>query len=228
MTGRDDTEAADPRPLPSMDALAASMSTVLDTCVWSQTMTHASLITYLIEESYELIDAVEANDRDVMLEELGDVLLQVVFHAEIARRTPAERFSLDDIARAANEKMIRRHPHVFGDETALTVDEVWRVWSAAKAAEKSTRTSALDGIPQSMPALALAEKVLTRAERAGLTAPIETPSRRFADEDELGQALLAVAADARAQGLDAERALRSALRELQDGIREREQATEGN
>lgn len=211
--------------LPNMDALAASMRTVLDTCVWSQTMTHASLVTYLIEESYELIDAVEADDREVMLEELGDVLLQVVFHAEIARRTPAEQFSLDDIARAANEKMIRRHPHVFGDETAHTVEDVWRVWSAAKAAEKSTRTSALDGIPQSMPALALAEKVLTRAERAGLTAPVESPSRRFTDEAELGRVLLDIAADARFQGLDAERALRSALRELQDGIRERERAT---
>lgn len=211
--------------LPNMDALAASMRTVLDTCVWSQTMTHSSLVTYLIEESYELIDAVEADDREVMLEELGDVLLQVVFHAEIARRTPAEQFSLDDIARAANEKMIRRHPHVFGDETAHTVEEVWRVWSAAKAAEKSTRTSALDGIPQSMPALALAEKVLTRAERAGLPAPAEHPVRRFADEAELGRVLLELSADARAQGFDAERALRSALRELQDGIRVRERTT---
>ncbi|MBG6239275.1 XTP/dITP diphosphohydrolase [Mycetocola sp. CAN_C7] len=209
-------------PLPNMDALAASMRTVLDTCVWSQTRTHASLVTYLIEESYELIDAVEADDRDVMLEELGDVLLQVVFHAEIANRTPAERFSLDDIARAANEKMIRRHPHVFGEETALTVDDVWRVWSAAKAAEKSTRTSALDGIPQSMPALALAEKVLTRAERAGLVAPAGRSVQQFTDEAELGKLLLDISADAREQGLDAERALRTALRELQDGIRERE------
>ncbi|MET4638959.1 MazG family protein [Mycetocola sp. 2940] len=219
----DPTDPA-PTPLPQMDALAASMRTVLDNCVWSQTMTHASLVTYLIEESYELIDAVEAENRDVMLEELGDVLLQVVFHAEIARRTPAERFSLDDIARAANEKMIRRHPHVFGNETALTVDEVWRVWSAAKAAEKSTRTSALDGIPQSMPALALAEKVLSRAERAGLVDP-GSPNRvgqRFADEAELGQVLLDISAAARSQGLDAERALRSALRELQDGIRRQE------
>jgi XTP/dITP diphosphohydrolase len=210
--------------LPNMDALAASMRTVLDNCVWSQTMTHASLVTYLIEESYELIDAVEADDRDVMLEELGDVLLQVVFHAEIARRTPAERFSLDDIARAANEKMIRRHPHVFGEETALTVEVVWRVWSAAKAAEKSTRTSALDGIPQSMPALALAEKVLTRAERAGLAAP-GGPGRgepSFSNEAELGRLLLDISAAARSQGLDAERALRSALRELQDGIRQQE------
>jgi XTP/dITP diphosphohydrolase len=212
--------------LPNMDALAASMRTVLDNCVWSQTMTHASLVTYLIEESYELIDAVEADDRDVMLEELGDVLLQVVFHAEIARRTPAERFSLDDIARAANEKMIRRHPHVFGDETALTVEEVWRVWSAAKAAEKSTRTSALDGIPQSMPALALAEKVLTRAERAGLVGPHGRAEQRFSGEAELGQLLLEISAAARSQGMDAERALRSALRELQDGIREQE-ATSG-
>ena len=222
-------DTVDPQ-LPNMDALAASMRTVLDNCVWSQTMTHASLVTYLIEESYELIDAVEANDRDVMLEELGDVLLQVVFHAEIARRTPAEQFSLDDIARAANEKMIRRHPHVFGDETAHTVEDVWRVWSAAKAAEKSTRTSALDGIPQSMPALALAEKVLTRAERAGLPATDrgEGAVPGFSTEAELGSVLLNIAAVARSQGLDAERALRAALRDLQDGIRQQEAGGSGS
>ncbi len=222
----DDARPGGVQPLPNMEALAASMRTVLDTCVWSQTMTHASLVTYLIEESYELIDAVEADDRDVMLEELGDVLLQVVFHAEIARRTEREAFSLEDIARAANEKMIRRHPHVFGDETAHTVEDVWRVWSAAKAAEKATRTSALDGIPQGMPALALAEKVLTRAERAGLEPHGDAQATRFADEAELGQVLLSVAADARAQGFDAERALRLALRDLQDDIRERERRGE--
>ncbi|WP_234031184.1 MazG family protein [Mycetocola zhujimingii] len=207
-----------------MAALAASMSTVLDRCVWSQSMTHESLVTYLVEESYELIDAVEAGDRDALLEELGDVLLQVVFHAEIARRTPGEGFSLDDVARVANEKMVRRHPHVFGDEVALTVDDVYRVWRAAKAREKATRTSILEGIPQSMPALALAEKVLGRAKHAGLrprqTDAVESPD--FDDERELGELLLAIASRAQEQGLDAERALRATLRDVQDDLRQAE------
>ncbi|RLQ85631.1 MazG family protein [Mycetocola zhadangensis] len=204
-----------------MDALATSMSTVLDTCVWSKTMTHESLITYLVEESYELIDAVEAGDRDALLEELGDVLLQVVFHSEIARRTSGEEFSLDDVARAANEKMIRRHPHVFGNDVALTVDDVYRVWRAAKAREKATRTSILEGIPQAMPALALADKVLGRATQAGLdifqTDAVKPPV--FEDEAQLGALLLSIAASANEQGLDAERALRSALRDVQETLR---------
>lgn len=209
-----------------MDALAASMSAVLDRCVWSQTMTHESLVTYLVEESYELIDAVEAGDRDALLEELGDVLLQVVFHAEIARRTPGEEFSLDDVARAANEKMIRRHPHVFGDEVALTVDDVYRVWRAAKAREKASRTSVLEGIPQAMPALALADKVLGRVAQSGITISRTdaVPPPVFDDEAELGALLLAISASANSRGLDAERALRAALRGVQDELRNAEDA----
>jgi XTP/dITP diphosphohydrolase len=215
--------------LDQMNALAASMSAVLDTCVWSQTMTHESLITYLVEESYELIEAVEAGDRDALLEELGDVLLQVVFHSEIARRTSGEEFSLDDVARAANEKMVRRHPHVFGDEIALTVDDVYRVWRAAKAREKATRTSILEGIPQAMPALALADKVLGRATQAGFEisrADAVSPPV-FEDEAELGELLLSIAASARSRGLDAERALRAALRGVQAELRDAEAPTPG-
>ncbi|MCP2030278.1 XTP/dITP diphosphohydrolase [Okibacterium sp. HSC-33S16] len=189
-------------------------------------MTHESLVTYLVEESYELIDAVEAGDRDALLEELGDVLLQVVFHAEIARRTPGEEFSLDDVARAANEKMIRRHPHVFGDEVALTVDDVYRVWRAAKAREKASRTSVLEGIPQAMPALALADKVLGRVAQSGITISRTdaVPPPVFDDEAELGALLLAISASANSRGLDAERALRAALRGVQDELRNAEDA----
>ena len=213
-----------PVELAQMAALAASMSTVLDRCVWSQTMTHESLVTYLVEESYELIDAVESGDRDALLEELGDVLLQVVFHSEIARRTPGEEFTLDDVARAANEKMVRRHPHVFGDEVALTVDDVYRVWRAAKAREKASRTSILEGIPQAMPALALADKVLGRVAQSGFdfsrTDAVEPPV--FEDEEQLGELLLSIAASAHGRGLDAERALRATLRGLQDDLRDAE------
>ncbi len=220
----DTADASDAGSVEQMAALAASMSTVLDRCVWSQTMTHESLMTYLVEESYELIDAVEGGDPDALLEELGDVLLQVVFHSEIARRTPGEGFSLDDVARAANDKMVRRHPHVFGDEVALTVDDVYRVWRAAKAREKASRTSILEGIPQAMPALALADKVLGRAAQAGLaperTDAVESPV--FDSEAELGQLLLSITQRAHEQGFDAERALRSALREVQAGLRQAE------
>ena len=205
--------------LPHMTALAESMRAVLDRCVWSQTMTHESLVTYLIEESYELVDAIEAADSQVVLEELGDVLLQIVFHAEIARRTADEGFSLDDVARVANEKMVRRHPHVFGDEVALTVEDVLRVWSAAKAREKAERTSALDGIPQGLPALVLADKVIGRARRAGIPVRADAHGPVAADEEQLGEQLFALVAAARERGLDAERALRTHLRRVQDGIR---------
>lgn len=221
---QDATDLAGAGSVEQMAALAASMSTVLDRCVWSQTMTHESLVTYLVEESYELIDAVEGGDSDALLEELGDVLLQVVFHSEIARRTPGEGFTLDDVARAANDKMVRRHPHVFGDEVALTVDDVYRVWRAAKAREKASRTSILEGIPQAMPALALADKVLGRAAQAGLT-PTRTDAADppvFESEAELGQLLLSITQRAHEQGFDAERALRAALRDVQSELRSAE------
>lgn len=217
---------------PQTAQLLADMTEVLDRCVWSQSMTHESLITYLIEESYELVDAIESGDPQAMLEELGDVLWQVVFHAEIAARTAGENFSFDDVARVAHEKVVRRHPHVFGDESAPTLDDVFRVWSAAKAREKSTRTSALDGIPARLPALALADKVIGRATRAGVLAPMseadgaasmpETPDAD-AHETALGDQLLAIVRDAHERGLDAERALRLAVRRLSAEVREREQ-----
>ncbi|SEB35464.1 XTP/dITP diphosphohydrolase [Paramicrobacterium humi] len=216
--------------LPNMRALAEAMSLVLDRCVWSQTQSHASLVTYLIEESYELVDAVEAADSDAMLEELGDVLLQIAFHAEIAARTPAESFTLDEVARVAHEKMVRRHPHVFAGEHAPTIEDVLRLWSAAKSAEKRDRASVLDGIPPQLPALALADKVIGRAERANML-PEEYDSTgapdAAADEEQLGRQLLGIVRDARARGLDAERALRGAVRRLSDDVRRAEGSASG-
>jgi len=144
--------------------LAAAMAVLRapDGCVWNRGMTHRSLVPYLLEESHELVEAIEGDDVGGMREELADVLLQVVFHADIAR-TEGEGFDLGDVARTATEKMVRRHPHVFGDERADTVEEVLRVWGAAKDREKSARTSVLDGIPASLPSLALADKLLGRA-----------------------------------------------------------------
>lgn len=226
-------------------ALVADMALVLDRCVWSQSMTHASLVTYLVEESYELVDAIESEDAEAMLEELGDVLWQIVFHAEIAARTDGEGFDFDDVARVAREKAERRHPHVFGGESAPTLDDVFRVWSAAKAHEKKDRTSALDGIPSQLPALALADKVLGRAARAGAlpqgalarepridaaelgeegaeSSGERTTDAVATDEAALGDDLLAIVADARRRGLDAERALRGAVHRLSERVRDAE------
>ncbi|MFK4483961.1 MazG family protein [Curtobacterium sp. AB7] len=134
-------------------------------CVWNRAQTHATLARYAVEESYELVDAIDDGDPDDVREELGDVLYQVVLHAGIAER--AGQFTLEDVAAGVRDKMVRRHPHVFGDETADTVDDVVRVWRAAKAAEKSARTSALDGVPRAMPPLERAVKLLERLEEHG-------------------------------------------------------------
>jgi len=202
-----------------LDAFADAMASVLEKCVWSQTMTHETLVPYLIEETYELVDAIEAGTTDEIIEELGDVLWQVAFHSEIASRTAGERFDIEDVAERVTAKMVRRHPHVFGDEVAETPEDVLRLWTAAKAAEKAQRRSVLDGIPQGMPALALADKVIGRAARVGIDVDT-TDAVTFADESELGARLLAIVAAARASDIDAERSLRLAVRTLQAEIRE--------
>lgn len=209
-----------------LDAFADAMASVLDKCVWSQTMTHETLVPYLIEETYELVDAIEAGTTEEIIEELGDVLWQVAFHSEIASRTAGERFDIQDVAARVTEKMVRRHPHVFGDEVAETPQEVLRLWTAAKAAEKTARRSVLDGIPQGMPALALADKVIGRAQQIGVSPAVPHSIPHFDDETELGRLLLAVVTAARDSGLDAERALRSAVRGLQGDVRAQETSAE--
>jgi ATP diphosphatase len=134
-------------------------------CVWNRAQTHASLARYAVEEAYELVDAIEDGDPADLREELGDVLYQVVLHAGIAEHEGL--FGLDDVAATARDKMTRRHPHVFGDEHADTVEDVVRVWRAAKAAEKAARTSAFDGVPRAMPPLERAVKLLERLEDRG-------------------------------------------------------------
>ncbi len=131
-------------------------------CVWNREQTHASLARYAVEEAYELVDAIDAGDDEELREELGDVLYQVVLHAGLA-----ETFDLESVAAGVRDKMIRRHPHVFGDERADTVADVERVWSAAKAAEKASRRSVLDGVPRAMPPLERAVKLLERLEARG-------------------------------------------------------------
>jgi XTP/dITP diphosphohydrolase len=200
---------------------ADTMRAVRDRCVWTQQIDHRALVPYLIEESAELIDAVEEGTREDLREELGDLLWQVLFHAEIASRDGEAPFGIDDVARGLTEKMVRRHPHVFGDAVATTPEEVLVHWNAAKAAEKRTRTSVLDGVSERMPSLALAQKLLGKAAQVHVTAkPDETP--RPESEAELGEALLALVTTARANGWDAERALRTRLRTLETEIRDAE------
>lgn len=202
-------------------AAADTMRAVRERCVWSQQITHRDLVPYLIEESHEVIDAVESGTRADLREELGDLLWQVLFHAAIAAQDPDDPFDIDDVSRTLTEKMVRRHPHVFAGETATTPEEVLVHWNAAKAAEKRTRTSVLDGVPRGMPALALAQKLAGRAAGAG----VETPAAHGpATEAELGEALFALVGRARAEGWDAERALRERLRSLEDEVRAAESA----
>jgi XTP/dITP diphosphohydrolase len=202
-------------PHPRLDELIATLERLRAPggCAWDREQTHTSLVQYLVEESAELVEAIEAGDDREMVEELGDVLYQVLFHADIAAE--AGRFTLEDVAAHMTQKMVGRHPHVFGDVVADTADEVVVNWEAIKAVEKPERTSVLDGIPAGMPALALADKVLGRAAKVGVT-PVarQVP----ADEEQLGVELLALVAGARAAGLDAERALRGALRSLRDEV----------
>jgi XTP/dITP diphosphohydrolase len=194
-------------------------------CPWDADQTHESLVQYLVEECWELIDAIEAGSREEMIEELGDVLYQVLFHADLAAHTPGEDYDIDDVARHMTAKMVSRHPHVFGDREAETAADVVAFWDDLKAGEKPHRTSVLDGVPQGMPALALAQKLLGKAEKVGVTRESTDAAHAPATEDELGDALLALVASARAQGLDAERALRHAVRGLQDDVRSAEAAS---
>ncbi|MBU4464828.1 MAG: MazG family protein [Actinobacteria bacterium] len=205
-----------PAPKDALRVAAETMRAVRDRCVWTQQIGHDDLVPYLVEESAELVDAIEEGTRDDLREELGDLLWQVLFHAEIASRDADAPFDIDDVARGLTEKMVRRHPHVFAGETAETPEEVLVLWNAAKAAEKHQRTSVLDGVSERMPSLALAQKLVGKAAQVGVSAPVrDVPN----SEAELGDALLALVAEARVRGWDAERALRERLRTLQSDVR---------
>ena len=182
-------------------------------CPWDAEQTHESLLKYLLEESYEFIEAVEEGDRQEMREELGDVLLQVFFHARMAQEHPTDPFNVEDLAKGVAEKLIRRHPHVFSDVKVSGSAEVLENWEAQKAAEKG-RTSAVEGVPLSQPALALATKLIYRAQKYGHKIAIEHPIK-LADntnEEELGQVLIGILDQALALNLDPESALRSAIK----------------
>ncbi|MGN9814441.1 nucleoside triphosphate pyrophosphohydrolase [Streptomyces tauricus] len=184
-------------------------------CPWSSQQTHKGLAKYGIEEAYELVEAIEEGDRHELREELGDVLLQVVFHSRIAEEgSPedgSEPFSIDDVAAGIVTKLIHRHPHVFGDESASTPEEVKEHWLRTKAQEKQ-RTSVTEGVPLGQPALALAAKLASRARTAGLDTPLPRG-------EGVGYELLALAVRAEESGVDPEAALRAAARTYRDAIR---------
>jgi XTP/dITP diphosphohydrolase len=195
--------------------LVQVMDRIRAECPWSSRQTHQGLAKYGIEEAYELVEAIEAGDREELREELGDVLLQVVFHSRIAEEDPDAPFSVDDVAGGIVAKLIHRHPHVFGDETAETPEDVKEHWLRTKAEEKR-RTSVTEGVPLGQPGLALAAKLASRARTAHLDVPLP-------QGEGVGYELLALAVRAEAAGVDPEAALRAAARTYRDAIR----ATEG-
>ena len=186
-------------------------------CPWDGEQTHKSLLTYLLEESYEFIDAVERDNRDDMVEELGDVLLQVYFHARMGEEREAEPFSIEEVAALICEKLIRRHPHVFTADstTVLTSEQVKGNWEKLKSAEKS-RISPFEGVPMNQPALSLAAKMLHRAKKHGHHIPVSAdfPVAGERTEERIGELLFAVVALADQHGIDPECALRAKARRL--------------
>jgi len=182
-------------------------------CPWDGEQTHASLARYLLEETYEVLEALDTGDRVLLREELGDLLLQVVFHARIATEDPAAPFGLDDIAGDVADKLVRRHPHVFAGEPTDRAD-LHASWERRKRAEKQRR-GVLDGIPTAIPALLLATKYLDRLAAAGSAVPEVAATGDDADVGAaVGADLLDAVVRARAAGVEPEQALRTHLAAL--------------
>ncbi|MDF1488742.1 MazG family protein [Tessaracoccus caeni] len=195
----------------ALERLRDVMATLRVRCPWDAKQTHESLLNHLIEEACEVVDAVEEGTDDDLREELGDLLLQVYFHAQIA--TDEGRFTLDDVADGIADKLIRRHPHVFGD--AENPADLRSNWEIAKKAEKG-RESSLDGIARSMSVLARAHKVVSRTRSHHVD--VALPDQAIGAE-EVGDAMIALVARAQANGIDADAATRAALRRLEAEIR---------
>jgi XTP/dITP diphosphohydrolase len=227
LVGDADDLAAFDGPLPQGTALLAAaydlpgarlldLVTVMDRlrveCPWDREQTHRSLATYLLEETYETLEAIDSGDPVHLQEELGDLLLQVAFHARIGSEQGSAGFDIDDVAVGIAEKLVYRHPHVFAGLEVADADEVDRNWETLKAAEKK-RDSPLEGIPAALPALAYADKVLGRLTRAGVL-PAGPPDAPETSGESLGEQVLALVATARAAGLDPEQELRDAVARL--------------
>jgi len=237
------TESADPEETArAHGARLLELVNVMDTlrlnCPWDARQTHASLAPYLLEETYETVDALASGDQAAVREELGDVLLQVVFHARVAQeRTDGTGYDIDDVADGIISKLTRRHPHVFGDLTVSGADEVTLNWDAIKAAERAAarsaadesaepgQPSALDGVPMSQPAVSLSAQLQRRAERAGAPEQLADLPADTSGVSDTGRELFALVNRARAEGLDPELELRAAARAYADRVRAWEAGT---
>ncbi|MGA0851266.1 MAG: MazG family protein [Candidatus Nanopelagicaceae bacterium] len=189
-------------------------------CPWDAEQTHESLLKYLLEESYEFIESVESENRIDMREELGDLLLQVYFHARIAQEHKSQPFNIDDVAKSVADKLISRHPHVFSDTTVASSGDVLENWERIKREEKG-RTSAHDGVPTGQPALPLAAKLIYRAQKNHLEMP-ELPAETPVDEQMLGEQLLSLVSWAVTHDVDPEVALRKAALQYRAQMSEQE------
>ena len=190
-------------------------------CPWDREQDHMTLRLHAIEEVYELVDSIEAGDDHEMVEELGDLLLQVVFHAQLGKERSV--FDFDQVCRTLVDKLLRRHPHVFGNIKADGVDEVLANWETIKRAEKRgtrhERPSALDGIPRHLPALLRAEKLVKKARKAGL---LEKPSKSKLNKADLARQLFDLASAAQAAGVSAEALLRAETKRREKAFRKSE------
>jgi uncharacterized protein YabN with tetrapyrrole methylase and pyrophosphatase domain len=196
-------------------------------CPWDREQTHKTLRFHAVEEVYELIDAIEAGDDHEMLEELGDLLLQVVFHCQLANERGA--FNFHAVCRVIVDKLIRRHPHVFGDVKVRNVDQVWANWERIKHSEKEgtkhERASALDGIPKHLPALLRAQKLIKKARKAGLYLAVRGGGNNSqSTKPKLAKALFDLADECQRKGWSAEELLRSEIRKRERVWRKREAA----
>jgi XTP/dITP diphosphohydrolase len=216
------------RPGAALLRLVAVMDTLRVSCPWDARQTHESLAPHLLEECYEALDALESGDPAALRDELGDVLLQVVFHARIAAEAAdGTGYTIDDVAEGIVAKLIRRHPHVFADVSVSGPEEVKRNWDAIKAAERAEAGgapgSALDTVPFGQPALSLAAQLQHRADRAGAPADLaDLPGGGPAGEQavsDVGAELFALVARAREAGVDPELELRAAARAYRDRVR---------
>jgi uncharacterized protein YabN with tetrapyrrole methylase and pyrophosphatase domain len=193
-------------------------------CPWDREQTHLSLRRHAIEEVYELIDAIEAHDDHEMAEELGDLLLQVVFHCQLARERGA--FDFERVCRVLVEKLVRRHPHVFGNTKVAGVDEVWANWEQIKRAEKHgtarARNSAFDGIPKHLPALMRAEKLTKKARKIFGPGHKSTPNKRGPTKTSIAKELFDLTALAQARGWSTEQLLSEEIKRRERDFRKRE------
>ncbi len=206
---------------PELARLGEVMAALRRHCPWDARQTHRSLVEYLVEETLEVVEAIETGTEADLREELGDLLLQVFFHAQISSESP-HGFNVEDVARGISDKLVARHPHVFGPVTGSVegqnaeqvLAELTVTWEQRKAVEKG-RTSVLEGIPDQLSAMAKANKIIARARSRGVDMVL--PSQPI-EPGELGEQVLDLVSRAQAQGIDPEQAVRDAVRQLESTV----------